>query len=349
MQSIFVDTPGLRIHSLVAGEGARGLPVVLLHGFAATSHAWRHQIPALAAAGHPVFAMDTRGFGRTDKPRTRISRALLGRDIVQFCDATGIERAALVGHDWGGVIAFKAAIDHPERFPLLAILDAPTTVMAPLFLHPYWFKAEPLPEAFLAARARDFIEVRYGGADATILGGRPGNPYPYPPGTRRRPSWIDDETLAHYVEAFSDPDTHFAAIQYYRYAMPFHRVIPDPGVPGGERYQSLSEAQVASMWLHPDGFEAHPWHDEFLDFAPEDRHKRFSGSSLLLYSERLGQVFPEHGDGMLPRGNDFADQFARNLPDVRVREAPCGHHIPEEMPELVSEILLDFAGEPAGA
>jgi hypothetical protein len=217
--------------------------------------------------------------------------------------------------------------------------------MAPMFLHPCWFKAEPLPEEFFAARACDLIDVRYGGANGSVLGGGPGNPYEYPTGRRDRPSGIDDETLAHYVEAFSDPDTNFAAIQYYRYAMLFHRVIHDPEAPHGERCESLSEAKVASMWLHSDDFEAHPWHDKFLDFAPEDRHRCFPGSSLFIYSRRLGLAFQERGDGRLPRGSDSADQFGRNVPGVQVREADCGHHIPEEMPDLVSELLLDFVGE----
>jgi len=127
--------------------------------------------------------------------------------------------------------------------------------------------------------------------------------------------------------------------------MLFHRVIHDPEAPHGERCESLSEAKVASMWLHSDDFEAHPWHDKFLDFAPEDRHRCFPGSSLFIYSRRLGLAFQERGDGRLPRGSDSADQFGRNVPGVQVREVDCGHHIPEEMPDLVSELLLDFVGE----
>src|SRR5437763_1571566 len=146
MQSAYVQTRDLRVHYLQAGTGA---PVILIHGWPETSYEWRNQIPALAEH-FAVFAPDNRGFGRTDKPDIRVSRQLLGQDVVNFMDALGIEQAAVVGHDWGGFIAFKLAIDHPERVTRLALLDTFCTTWGPAAVHGYWYKARPLPEEFYA-------------------------------------------------------------------------------------------------------------------------------------------------------------------------------------------------------
>ena len=119
MQSAFVQTRDIRMHYIQHGAGE---PVIFIHGFPETSYEWRHQIAELGE-DYACFAPDTRGFGQTDKPGIRISRHLLASDIVNFMDALGIERAAVVGHDWGGIIAFKLAIDWPHRVSRLALLD----------------------------------------------------------------------------------------------------------------------------------------------------------------------------------------------------------------------------------
>jgi len=344
IESRFVDTADLRVHALVAGEGGGGDPVVFLHGFPQTSHEWRHQLDGLAAAGHPCYAPDNRGFGGTDKPGTRITRDLLGGDVIRFLDALSLERVVLVGHDWGGIIAFKAAIDHPDRVGRLALLDTLCTVWSPRAVHGYWFKAEPRPEEFFAAHARDFIEVLFGGADGARLGDRPASPWPFPRGERARPAWVDEAALAHYVEAFADPAAHAAAIQYYRYALPFHRVVPDDEATHGERFESLGERAVAEMWSHPDGLEQHPGFADFYDYGPEDRHKRFSAPTLWMYGGYLGASgkVPANGDPSVPSGNPFVDQFSRYFPDLRVRAVACGHFIPEEAPDYTKGVLLDF-------
>jgi pimeloyl-ACP methyl ester carboxylesterase len=339
--SVYVETPGLRIHALAAGLDGPGSPVVMVHGFPQTSHCFRHQLTALAEAGHPAFAMDTRGFGRTDKPGMRVDRAMLAADVVQFCRGLGLEDVTLVGHDWGGLIAFKAAIDHPDLITRLALLDSNTTVITPAIAHPYWFKVEPLPEAFLAAHARDLVEVRLGGKDSTVLGGRPGNPYAVKPGPRPFPSHLTEADLAHYADAF-DTASQKAAIQYYRYAMPIHRVIEDPDAPSGERYVLLSEREVASMWLHPDGFEAHPWWREAHDVGPEDRQKRYERPALFVFGNQQLDRFPELAGLPRPSGHPFVDQYVRYFPDLRAVHADCGHYLPEEVPELVNAELLDL-------
>jgi pimeloyl-ACP methyl ester carboxylesterase len=336
----YVQTSDLKVHYLQQG---RGEPVLFLHGFPETSHQWRHQLAAVAEAGYAGFAPDNRGFGRTDKPGARVSRSLLADDVIRFLDAIGIERCALVGHDWGGIIASKVALDHPERFSRLVLVDTLMTVWSPGAQHGYWFKAEGLAESFFAAHHRDFIEVLFGGKDAACLGGRPESPWPIPPGQRARPDWISADDLAHYVDAFADPDVWAHAISYYRYALPFHEVRADPSAPHGERFVSLSEAEVAAMWLHEGGIEQSPrYREHVFDYGPEDRHKRYPGPALWLYGAYLGQGDLRQGRTSIPSGHPFVDQFSRYLPDLRARSVSGVHFLGEENPAYVNECLLAF-------
>jgi pimeloyl-ACP methyl ester carboxylesterase len=339
MQSSFVQTSDLRMHYLQAGTGE---PVILIHGFPETSYEWRHQIPALAEH-YAVFAPDTRGFGETDKPDIRVSRHLLASDIVRFMDALGIGHAAVVGHDWGGIIAFKLAIDWPERVSRLALLDTLCTVWAPRAVHGYWFKARPLPEEFFATYHRQFIEAIVLGTSDPALPPRPSGPWQVRPPAAG--PWATPDDVAHYVQAFRDPDAHRAAISYYRYALPFHRVIADDAAPRGERFEALDEPRVAEMWLYPDGLEQHPLYADFMDYGPEDRHKRYPKPVLWMF----GQAGAPAADSIheIPRGNPFVDQFGRYFPDLRVQRVAAGHFFPEEAPEVTTDALLRFLGDTA--
>lgn len=334
MHSAFVQTADLRMHYRQAGTGE---PVILIHGFPETSYEWRHQFPPLAER-HAVFAPDLRGFGDTDKPDIRVSRSLLAADIVRFMDALGIERAAVVGHDWGGIVAFKLAIDWPERVTRLALLDTLCTVWSPAAVHGYWFKAKPLPEEFFAHHHLGFIETIFAGASDPPLPGRPASPWRAGGAATR---WATDDDVRHYAAAFADPASHRHAISYYRYALPFHRVIADPSATHGERFEALDEQQVAAMWLHPDGLEQHPLHADYMDYGPDDRHKRFDKPTLWMFGRYLGRG----GDGdthAVPRGNPFVDQFSRYFPDLRVHRVQAGHFFPEEAPEVTNDALLRF-------
>lgn len=338
--SNFVQAGALRMHYLQEGTGE---PVIFIHGFPETSHEWRHQFRALAGQ-YACFAPDTRGFGQTEKPGIRASRALLARDIIEFMDALGIEKAAVVAHDWGGIIAFKVAVDSPERVTRLALLDTLCTVWSPGGVHGYWFKAAPYPEEFFAKYHRPFIDaVMTGGSDPEL----PPRPFsPWQLGGRARTAWADQETLEHYRAAFADPAAHASAISYYRYALPFHVVHEDAALSGGERYESLSEQTVAAMWTHPDGLEQHPLYVNFMDYGPEDRHKRFPKPTLWMFGQYLsrsrGTDASERPEGWIPRGNPFADQFSRYFPDLRARQVQAGHFFPEEAPEITNETLAAF-------
>lgn len=340
MQSAFIQTRDLRMHYLQQGAGD---PVIFIHGFPETSHSWRFQMAALSRQ-FACFAPDTRGFGQTDKPGIRVSRHLLAQDIVNFMDALGIGRAAVVGHDWGGIIAFKLAIDWPDRVSRLALLDTLCTVWSPAAVHGYWFKAAPYPEEFFAAHHRQFIETVMKGESHPAL---PPRPYsPWQGRARAATTWATAEDVDHYAAAFADPMSHAHAISYYRYGLPFHVVTPDPAATHGESFESLGERAVAAMWDHPGGLEAHPLHRHFMDFGPEDRHKRFPAPVLWMYGHYLSPERPDPGPGRpvdrIPAGNPFVDQFSRYFPDLRVRRVNAGHFFPEEAPEATNDALTGF-------
>src|SRR3954463_11548771 len=110
----------------VRDEGDRGAPAVLLvHGFPDSSHLWRHQIAALTDAGLRTVAPDMRGFGASDKPAGgeayRLPRAVA--DLVAILDALDIERARVVGHDWGAGVAWIFAALHPDRVERLVAMS----------------------------------------------------------------------------------------------------------------------------------------------------------------------------------------------------------------------------------
>ena len=115
---------GIRFHLAEAGEG----PLVLLcHGFPESWYSWRHQLPALAAAGFHAVAPDLRGYGGTDAPAAVDAYHMLHLvgDVVGLVAALGERQALLVGHDWGAAVAWQAALLRPDLFPAVAAMSVP--------------------------------------------------------------------------------------------------------------------------------------------------------------------------------------------------------------------------------
>jgi pimeloyl-ACP methyl ester carboxylesterase len=125
-ENLRVAVNGIELDVAAAGP-ADGKLAILLHGFPEFSYGWRHQIPALAAAGLRVVAPDQRGYNRSDKPAGTAAYKLdtLGDDVLGLADALGHDTFAVVGHDWGGVVAWHLATRNPERIARTAILNAP--------------------------------------------------------------------------------------------------------------------------------------------------------------------------------------------------------------------------------
>ncbi len=126
IETIRLKVNGVDLHAAAAGP-ADGPLVVLLHGFPEFWYGWRHQIGPLAAAGLRVLAPDQRGYGLSDKPTGRLAYRLdtLADDVLGLADALGRERFAVVGHDWGGALAWHLAARNPERIERAAVLNGP--------------------------------------------------------------------------------------------------------------------------------------------------------------------------------------------------------------------------------
>jgi pimeloyl-ACP methyl ester carboxylesterase len=119
-QSKFAEVDGVRLHYLVAGKGD---PVVLLHGFAETSHMWRPLIAKLADK-HTVIAPDLRGFGRSAAPADGYTKAAMARDIHALVKNLKYDRIRLVGHDIGLMVAYAYAAQYPAEVDRLVLMEA---------------------------------------------------------------------------------------------------------------------------------------------------------------------------------------------------------------------------------
>lgn len=121
---VFVQTNGIRMHLHEAGTG---FPVILCHGFPEFWYSWRHQLRALAAAGYRAIAPDQRGYGETDAPDSIQAYGMrdLVADIVGLLDGLAIDCCVIVGHDWGGLVAWSAAQIVPDRIAGVVGVNTP--------------------------------------------------------------------------------------------------------------------------------------------------------------------------------------------------------------------------------
>ena len=130
----FADLPGQRMGFYDAGPKDDPAPLVLLHGWPELAFSWRHQIKAFADAGRRVIAPDQRGYGATPGPEAVEAYDLdhLTGDIVHLLDHLKMRQAIVVGHDWGGAVAWGFAMRHPERTAGVVGLNTPHAAHAPV-------------------------------------------------------------------------------------------------------------------------------------------------------------------------------------------------------------------------
>lgn len=194
----------------IARAGAAGAPmVVMLHGFPECWYSWRHQIRALSSSFDCVVP-EMRGYGQTDAPRGAANYTLdkLVGDVADLVHALGRERAVIVGHDWGGGVAWATALKRPEVVERLIVLNCPhlkrmseelrhnaRQMMRSWYMA--FFQLPWLPEAMF--RARNFRAL-----DRALQG------------NLVRKDAITDDDLRHFHEAFRNPYSISAAINYYR-------------------------------------------------------------------------------------------------------------------------------------
>jgi epoxide hydrolase 4 len=210
LSSLSLQLPSLRMQALEAGP-AEGPLVLLLHGFPESSESWREVLPLLAEAGFRAVAPDLRGYGGTDRPKSGYDIDTLARDIQQLARHLQPDRPAhVVGHDWGGAIAYHLAAWLPESVDRLAVVNAPhMEVMVRNLLNPvqllrsaymFYFQLPWLPEHQLS---------RNGGAAVARLIRR----------SLVNPSRVSEERLARFAANFSRPEAAGAALAYYRKAL----------------------------------------------------------------------------------------------------------------------------------
>lgn len=125
-----VKVNGVTLHVVTAGP-KDGEPVILLHGFPEFWYGWKHQIPALAAAGYRVIVPDQRGYNLSDKPKGLDHYVIykLVDDIVALAEALGYSTVNLVGHDWGAIVAWSLGILYPDKIRKLTIMNVPHPVV----------------------------------------------------------------------------------------------------------------------------------------------------------------------------------------------------------------------------
>ncbi|MFZ4703761.1 MAG: alpha/beta fold hydrolase [Candidatus Methylumidiphilus sp.] len=196
----------VRLHYVECGSGQL---VVLLHGFPEFWYAWRHQIPALAGAGYRVIALDLRGYNWSEKPKgVRHYRleALLG-DVLGIIHHAGEQRAVVVGHDWGGAIAWNFAMRHPQAVEKLIVLNAP---------HPQRF-LEELPTFSQLCKSWYMFIFQLPWLPEILI--RSGNFSGLAHTLRNdpiHPGAFSEIDIAHYQQAIAQPGALTATINYYR-------------------------------------------------------------------------------------------------------------------------------------
>jgi len=311
---------GLQMHIEEQGEGA---VVLFVHGFPETSHAWRHQLRAVAAAGFHAVAPDLRGYGRTEVPPDigRYSVFDLVGDLVGILDALGCEQAIVVGNDWGSTIAWTAALMRPDRFkgvvaigvPMMGEPPVPPTTLFPAdekaLFYTLYFQEPGIAEAELEEDIDQTLRKILFSASREAGPRKDGDGTPNPfgmvsrasgmlaglPNPARLPAWLSEEDLALYVASFSRTGFR-GGLNYYRNL---------------DANWSLKRALAGQQVVVPALFMV----------GEQDVGLKIPGMHDIISS------MPE----LVPRLTDC----------LTIKD--CGHWAPQERPREVSEAIIAFA------
>jgi haloacetate dehalogenase len=203
-----VDVSGTSIHALIGGKGP---PLLLLHGWPQSSLEWHH-IASRLARDFTVVATDLRGYGESGKPNAdpqhlNYSKRSMARDQVELMNELGFEEFFVAGHDRGGRVAHRMALDHPDSVLRLAVLDIVPTLtvyssinkeLATAYYH--WFfliQPAPFPETLLAGKGEFMLRALFRGLPPTA---------------------ITSSVFNEYVRYFNDPNTSQGMCEDYRAA-----------------------------------------------------------------------------------------------------------------------------------
>ena len=225
MRERMLHTNGVDLHLVEAGDDD-GYPVILAHGFPELGFSWRHQLPALAAAGCRAVAPDQRGYGRSSRPPEAVSYDILHLtdDLLGVLDDLGHRRAVFVGHDWGAIVVWQLALLAPERVSGVVGMSVPFTPRPPVpptemfrnifgdsFFYMLYFQEPGVADANLGADPATTMRRLLAGA-ATEEGATNMADFFAPddrgfverlPEPDALPPWLTQEELDHYVAEFS--------------------------------------------------------------------------------------------------------------------------------------------------
>jgi pimeloyl-ACP methyl ester carboxylesterase len=310
-----VTTDSVRIHVVEAGDG----PLVLfVHGFPESWYSWRHQLPAVAAAGYHAVAIDVRGYGRSSKPTAIEAYRLmaLAGDCIGVVKALGEEHAVIVGHDWGSPIAWTAALLRPDIFTGLASLSVPFSVRGAVLpsqaframagdeeFYIEYFQEPGRAEAEIEADVRGWLRGFYFSAsgDAPPMVPGTGSMATIPRGALMKdrftipdalPAWLTEEDLDFYASEFEHT-----------------------GFTGGlNRYRNVDR--------------------DWYDFAG------YAGAPITVPALFIGGS----KDGPTIWGAAAIERFPQTVPNLRTSTIldGCGHWVQQERASEVNGLLLEF-------
>ncbi|GGT40876.1 alpha/beta fold hydrolase [Nonomuraea spiralis] len=274
-----VPSPAGRVHLVEAGEG----PLVLLvHGFPESWYSWRHQLPALAAAGYRAVAVDVRGYGRSSRPADVAAYRMteLVEDGVAVVRALGERSAVIVGHDWGAGIAADSALLRPDVFRAVAMLSVPyvprggprpSEAFAAMGgtdeFYVSYFQTPGRAEAEIEPDVRGWLAGMYAALSADTMPG-PGAPDPHfvAPGGRLRdrfpegrlPGWLGAADLDFYAAEFERTGLTGALNRYRNMDRDWSDLAPYDGAPVTQPSLFIGGAQDATTRWLADAVDAFP-------------------------------------------------------------------------------------------
>ncbi|MFG2140869.1 alpha/beta fold hydrolase [Streptomyces sp. NPDC048650] len=274
-----VPSPAGRIHLVEQGSG----PLVLLvHGFPESWYSWRHQLPALAAAGFRAVAVDVRGYGRSSRPQGASAYRMLDLidDNVAVVHALGEQSAVIVGHDWGSTIAANSALVRPDVFRAVGLLSVPyaprggprpSDVFARMGgdeeFYVSYFQEPGRAEAEIEPDVRGWLGGFYAAMSADTMPA-PGAPDPHfvsPGGTLRdrfpvgrRPAWLSEEDLDVYAGEFERTGLSGALDRYRNMDRDWEEFAGFDGAPVTQPSLFIGGSQDASTTWMADAIAVYP-------------------------------------------------------------------------------------------
>jgi len=306
----FVRANGIR---LAVYEQGSGFPVVLSHGFPELAYSWRHQLPALAAAGFRAIALDQRGYGASDcpEPVEAYDIAQLTGDLVGLLDALELERAVFCGHDWGGLVIWSMGQLHPSRVAGLIGVNTPFLPRPPL--PPISLLEQTMgPEHYIV-----HFQKR-GDADARLA-----------------------KDVTRVFDVLMRGDIRLTDIDTSRGIQNLAAIV-EQGTRNGRALLSDAERDVFVRAFEKTGFTGGiNWYRNI------DRNWRLTEHAPQVLSVPALMVMSEYDFALPPALADGMEARVPDLEKVLIRD--CGHWTQQEKPEELNQLLVSWLRRHFGA